>query len=190
VYQAYFSDALLVRPPRCRTSPTSCSFVLIYADIHSDMWQGLLLVPVACPASFSLAYFSHALLLCSPPRRPISRTPCLSAFLVGLLLRVACLVSSLAYFLNALFVYPPCWPASTRCLCSLLASLLLECVGCPPCTFSLAYFYVLLVWRNFRLWGTACVCCSFALIAITSLLLLPCTYDEIWAVGLRVIMYI
>jgi len=74
---AYFLNTLLIRPLHWPTSPVRCSFLLIFANIHYNLWQGLLLERVACllsllatspthccPLSSSLAYLSYVLLVC------------------------------------------------------------------------------------------------------------------------------
>ena len=83
--RAYFSNSLLVRSPLC--------------------W--LLLLHVACPLFFSLAYLSYALLVC--PHFCLaaltSQMCCLSALFASLfLIGIACPFSSLAFFLYALLV--------------------------------------------------------------------------------------
>jgi len=88
---AYLIYALLVHfPSHWPTSPTCCSFVLTFANIHYNLCQGLLLECIACPLSSSLApspthclstllfpdYIFYTLLVCFPSHWPTSPTRC------------------------------------------------------------------------------------------------------------------
>jgi len=153
------------------TSRTCCSSAVI-------LLTGLLLIRVARPASFSsLAYISYALRVWphSPPRRRTSRTCCTSGLilLTGLpLVRIARLASffSLNFISYALLVCPHSsrWPTPpTGCSSAIIlhAGLIL-----------LALLPVLLAIRVARLPLCAAVAALY--------------FDEIWDVGLCIIMYI
>jgi len=132
---ANISYRLLVGPhsPSWPTAPTRCSFDLVFADLHSDLWQKrhvlhrwptsrtccsfvLIrragpLVRLARPPSFSLlAYLSYAFRICSHSPLPTARKHCSSALILPLF-------SSLAYILYALLVCPyapPYVPRTSR----------------------------------------------------------------------------
>ena len=143
---AYFSYAFLLRPhsPRCPTSRTRFSFDLVFADLHSDVWQkrcvrhrwptsrtcrsfvlirraGLLVHVARLPSFSSLAYLSYAFRGCSHSLLTTARTRSSFALilLAGLLVRVARLpyFSSLAYLSYAFRVcsHSPSPTARTRC---------------------------------------------------------------------------
>jgi len=218
---AYLIYALLVRfPSHWPISPTCCLFVLTFANIHYDLWQGLLLECVACLLSSLLApsptrclstlllpdYISYTLLVCFPSHWPTSPTRCLfvltfagihSDLWQGLLLeRIACPLSSLATsptncsFLIILADIPS----------DLWQGLLLESI--TYLLSSLAYFsYTLLVcsprWPTRYLSGVIFVAgiLSVSVAHVRSFPSLACCccpvlHDEIWAVRLRVIIYI
>ena len=103
---ANISYQLLVGPhsPRWRTAPTHCSFDLVFADLHSDLWQKRRvwhrwptsrtccsfvlirragpLVHIARPPSFSLlAYLSYAFRIYSHSPLSTARKRCSSALM-------------------------------------------------------------------------------------------------------------
>ena len=132
---ANISYRLLVglHSPRWPTAPTRCSFDLVFADLHSDLWQKCRvwhrcptprtccsfvlirragpLVRIAHPPSFSLlAYLSYAFRICSHSPLPTARKRCSSALILPLF-------SALAYILYALLVCPyalPYVPCTSR----------------------------------------------------------------------------
>jgi len=179
---AYCSYASLVgtHSPRRPTAPTRRSFDLIFADLHSDVWQKHRVryrwpTSRAC-CSFDLIFADLRSDVWQKRRVrywwPTSRT-CCSFLLIrraGLLVRVSRLPSfSLLANISYLLLIGPHslrWPtARTRSASALiLPYLLLVCVARLPLFSSLAYIlYELLVCPYSPRWSTSSTRCSSAL---------------------------